>query len=75
MVQIIRSGFRIGEVTCPTHYFPEASSVGLGPSVRYGFGVLWVTAQAVGHRTGLVKPRFLRSLVAAAAEVDHTPPQ
>jgi glycosyltransferase involved in cell wall biosynthesis len=62
MVQVIKSGYRIGEVTCPTHYFPEASSVSFGQSIRYGVGVLWVTAQAFGHRLGLVRPRFLRSV-------------
>ena len=69
MVQIIRSGYRIGEVTCPTHYFPEASSINFGRSIRYGFGVLWVTAQAVGHRVGLANPRFLRSLQARPAKI------
>jgi glycosyltransferase involved in cell wall biosynthesis len=32
--------YRIGEVSCPTHYFPEASSINLQRSVKYGFGVL-----------------------------------
>ena len=62
MLQIIFSGFRIGEVTCPTHYFPEASSISFGRSVRYGLGVLWVTAQGVAHRLGLSVPGFLRGL-------------
>ena len=67
MVQIITSGYRIGEVTCPTHYFPEASSVSFSQSVRYGLGVLWVTVQAVAHRWRLAKPRFLRSLKARSS--------
>ncbi len=62
MVQIIRSGYRIGEITCPTHYFPEASSISFGRSIRYGLGVLWVTVQALGHRVGLTRPKFLRSV-------------
>ncbi len=33
-------GFDIGEITCPARYFPEASSIGLGRSIRYGLGVL-----------------------------------
>jgi glycosyltransferase involved in cell wall biosynthesis len=60
LVQIIRSDYKIGEITCPTNYFPEASSISLGRSVRYGLGVLWVTAQALAHRLGLAKPKFLR---------------
>jgi glycosyltransferase involved in cell wall biosynthesis len=33
-------GFRIGEISCPTRYFHEASSISFWPSVRYGLGVL-----------------------------------
>jgi len=40
LVQIISRGYQIGEVTCPTKYFPEASSIGLAASVRYGLGCL-----------------------------------
>jgi len=40
LVQIIRLGYPIGEVTCPTKYFPEASSIGFSPSVRYGLGCI-----------------------------------
>jgi glycosyltransferase involved in cell wall biosynthesis len=38
--QAIYRGFRIGEVSCPTRYFPEASSINFRRSVSYGFGVL-----------------------------------
>ena len=40
LVQIISRGYQIGEVTCPTKYFPEASSIGLAASIRYGLGCL-----------------------------------
>ncbi len=40
LAQIIYFGFDIAEVTCPTKYFKEASSIGLSRSIRYGFGVL-----------------------------------
>jgi glycosyltransferase involved in cell wall biosynthesis len=40
LAQAIYFGFRIGEVSCPTRYFPEASSLNFRRSVRYGFGVL-----------------------------------
>lgn len=72
MVQIIRTGYRIGEVTCPTHYFPEASSISFGRSIRYGLGVLWVTVQTLGHRLGLANPRFLRS-VSKSSEENRSP--
>jgi glycosyltransferase involved in cell wall biosynthesis len=40
LVQVLALGYPIGEVTCPTKYFPEASSIGFGASLRYGIGCL-----------------------------------
>ena len=40
LTQAVYFKFRIGEVSCPTRYMPEASSIGFGRSVRYGIGVL-----------------------------------
>ena len=40
LCQAIGAGFRIGEISCPTRYFPEASSINFRRSVTYGFGVL-----------------------------------
>jgi glycosyltransferase involved in cell wall biosynthesis len=40
LAQIIYFGFRIGEISCPTRYFAEASSINFRRSVQYGFGVL-----------------------------------
>ena len=40
LAQAARRGFRIGEISCPTRYFAEASSINLRRSVTYGFGVL-----------------------------------
>lgn len=39
-VQIFAKGFEIGEISCPTKYFPEASSINFKRSMVYGFGVL-----------------------------------
>ena len=60
LVQVIRRGYRIAEVTCPTRYFPEASSINFGRSVRYGFGVLRASWGGFLHRMGLATPRILR---------------
>lgn len=38
--QIFYAGFEIAEITCPTKYFPEASSINFKRSVKYGMGVL-----------------------------------
>jgi glycosyltransferase involved in cell wall biosynthesis len=44
LVQILSLGYPIGEVTCPTKYFPEASSIGFRRSVRYGLGCLYIAS-------------------------------
>ena len=43
--QILYAGFTIGEISCPTRYFPEASSINFIRSVKYGLGVLWTSLQ------------------------------
>lgn len=43
MGQLIYAGFNVGEVTCPTKYFKEASSINLRRSIKYGFGVVRVS--------------------------------
>lgn len=40
LAQAVLFDFRIGEISCPTKYFPEASSISFWPSMRYGLGVL-----------------------------------
>jgi glycosyltransferase involved in cell wall biosynthesis len=44
LAEILWQGFRIGEVSCPTKYFAEASSINFGRSLRYGFGCLATAA-------------------------------
>ncbi|MFZ9760968.1 MAG: glycosyltransferase family 2 protein [Candidatus Kapaibacteriota bacterium] len=51
--QIIYAGFSIGEITCPTKYFPEASSINLYRSSVYGIGVLLVSFKHFLQRIGL----------------------
>jgi len=45
IAQIFKAGFEIAEVTCPTKYFEEASSINFSRSVKYGLGVLKVSLQ------------------------------
>ena len=47
LAQITFFGYRIGEISCPTKYFPEASSINFSRSVRYGFGVLLTSLKFV----------------------------
>ena len=60
IAQIFDKNFEIGEITCPTKYFPEASSINLKRSVVYGLGVLKVCFQYRLHKWGIVKPVYLR---------------
>jgi glycosyltransferase involved in cell wall biosynthesis len=59
LVQAVYFGFRIAEITCPTLYFAEASSINFRRSVKYGIGVLQAGVQCRLARMGLVVPRFL----------------
>ena len=56
LAQILWHGFTIGEVSCPTKYFPEASSINLRRSIKYGCGCL-----ATGLKFRLAKWRVLGS--------------
>ena len=53
--QIVYAGFSIGEVTCPTKYFAEASSINFKRSSIYGLGVLWVSLKHFLQRIGISK--------------------
>lgn len=53
--QIIFHGFHIAEVTCPTKYFEEASSINFRRSAKYGLGVLRVSLQHRLQKWGLLK--------------------
>ena len=55
IAQTVMFGFPIGEISCPTRYFEEASSINFQRSVKYGLGVLLTTARFVAHRVGIAK--------------------
>ena len=50
LVQAVAFGYRIGEISCPTRYFPEASSINFRRSVIYGFGVIGVALKFRLHQ-------------------------
>ena len=58
LAQCVHFGFRIGEVSCPTKYFEEASSINFRRSVTYGLGVLGVTMAFTLQRIGLAHFRI-----------------
>jgi len=59
IAQAISAGARIGEVSCPTRYETDSSSINLGRSIRYGLGVLRTCGQYQLHKHGLRHYSFL----------------
>ena len=56
--QIVMKGYDIAEVTCPTKYFEEASSINFSRSMKYGRGVLRVSFVHWLHKLGIVKSKL-----------------
>jgi glycosyltransferase involved in cell wall biosynthesis len=62
LAQCAYFGYRLGEISCPTKYFADASSISFRRSVKYGFGVLATTIQFALQKAGLIHlPRFSRN--------------
>jgi glycosyltransferase involved in cell wall biosynthesis len=55
LTQVIAFGFRIGELSCPTKYMPEASSISFRRSVTYGLGVLKTSVKYRLWKIGIIK--------------------
>lgn len=58
--QIIYKGYDIGEVTCPTKYFEEASSINFTRSSKYGLGVLAVSVKHFFSKLGIFKSKIYK---------------
>lgn len=58
--QIFYAGFEIAEVTCPTKYFEEASSINFARSSKYGMGVLGTSFKHFFNKIGLIKSPMYR---------------
>lgn len=61
LVQAICLGLRVGELSCPTRYPPDASSISFARSVEYGVGVLGCSLAGWRYRRGLGAAPFLHS--------------
>lgn len=64
LAQILWHGYTIGEVSCPTKYFAEASSINLRRSIKYGFGCLGTGSAFRLAKMGIVKSKLFPSLTA-----------
>ncbi|HSN23035.1 MAG TPA: glycosyltransferase family 2 protein [Methylomicrobium sp.] len=61
LAQILWKGFTIAEITCPTKYFPEASSINFARSVRYGFGCINTAIQFRLTKMGIIRSPLFTS--------------
>ncbi len=60
LAQIFYAGYEIGELSCPTKYFPEASSINLRRSIKYGLGVLLTAFQYRLQKWGLASFKIFK---------------
>lgn len=58
LAQIIWYGYFVAEISCPTKYFPEASSINFRRSVIYGFGCLWTAFKFRLAKWGFIRSRM-----------------
>ena len=62
LAQIFYKGYEIAEITCPTKYFEEASSINFSRSMKYGAGVLWVSLQYFLQKFGIASFRLFKGI-------------
>lgn len=60
LAQIFMAGFEIAEMTCPTKYFTDASSINLSRSIKYGMGVLATSIKFRLHKWGIARYRIFK---------------
>lgn len=56
--QVFMKGYEVAEITCPTLYSRETSSINFSRSIKYGLGVLRVSIQYRLHKWGIIKGKF-----------------
>ena len=59
LAQIIWCGYTIAEVSCPTKYYADSSSINFARSVKYGFGCLWTALKFRLAKLDIIHPRTL----------------
>ena len=72
IAQVVDSNFRIGEISVPTRYFPEASSVNFNNSVLYGLRILWLVTRYWFHKRTLVRQVGFQSLSHRYVKLDDS---
>jgi glycosyltransferase involved in cell wall biosynthesis len=72
LAQVAAAGFSIGEISCPTKYFPEASSISFWRSVRYGLGVVRTSTAFRLWKWGLLSPAIYTTESAARLPIEES---
>ena len=62
LAQILYQGYQIAEVSCPTKYFPEASSINFQRSVKYGLGCIGTALKFRGARWGIYRSKLFQPI-------------
>jgi hypothetical protein len=62
IAQAVFHGYEIGEISCPTRYFEDASSINFSRSVTYGFGVLSTSIKFALQKLGLISSPLFNSI-------------
>lgn len=62
LAQALYANFRIGEISCPTRYFEESSSINFRRSVQYGFGVLGTAVLFRLNRWGILRSNLFKNI-------------
>lgn len=62
LAQIFYAGYEIAEITCPTKYFDEASSINFRRSMKYGIGVLGTSVKYFFQKTGIASYRIFKKI-------------
>ena len=60
LISALSYGFNISEIPVPCKYFPEASSINLSRSIKYGLLTLWTVFTYLLHQTGLIKTSLFK---------------
>lgn len=60
IAQIFWAGYEIAEITCPTKYFEEASSINFRRSLKYGMGVLWTAISYFSGKLGIYQSKIFQ---------------
>jgi glycosyltransferase involved in cell wall biosynthesis len=75
IAQAVAAKLRIGEISCPTSYHADASSISLGNSIVYGLGVLKTSLTFLAWRWGLAQPRMFQARYEDRLDPKKTEPE